>query len=124
MKQSAQSKAMEVDKEVEIEEGEVIAEDVLNIVSIIAKPQAKEDKLSTLCIDDVISPNKDLAKVVDVVIPTADLEGWSVVSPGKGCRSNDKLKNSLGYGEVTILSPSRYTVLENNEEEFDTSRVS
>lgn len=38
---------------------------------------------------------------------------------GKGCRSNGKNKNNLTYGEVSILSASRFSALsdENNREE-------
>lgn len=46
-------------------------------------------------------------------------EGWSVVSPGKGCRSGEKTLNPLTFGKVKILSSSRYSVLNVEEETVD-----
>ncbi|KAF8081442.1 hypothetical protein N665_0886s0002 [Sinapis alba] len=43
--------------------------------------------------------------------------GWSVVSPGKACRSPDTAKQTLEYGQVAILSNSLFSVLSLAEEE-------
>ncbi|KAF8106530.1 hypothetical protein N665_0138s0019 [Sinapis alba] len=42
--------------------------------------------------------------------------GWSTVSPGKACRSPENTKQSLEYGQVSILSNSRFSVLSSEEE--------
>lgn len=122
-KHSSQSKTKAVDKEVELEEGEVIAENVADFVQTISKAPENEDKSSTPRADEELPLNKDSAKNVEVELPTGDPEGWSVVSPGKGCKSNDKINSPLGYGEVSILSNSRYSVLEVNEEDLESDKI-
>lgn len=44
--------------------------------------------------------------------------GWSEVSPGKACRSPDKSRQSLEFGNVSILTNSRISVLATEEGEI------
>ncbi|KAG7540795.1 Endonuclease/exonuclease/phosphatase superfamily [Arabidopsis thaliana x Arabidopsis arenosa] len=126
-KKSSPSKVKEV--EVEVEEGEIVvvnvpsktgcsvpvAEAEKNHSSLVGTPVVSQNiSTATVTVQKAISPNKkDLQKV--------DKEGWSTVSPGKSCKSSEKNSRPLEFGQVSILSASRFSVLEDTVE--DTSAV-
>lgn len=74
------------------------------------------------------SGNKEIGAEFNQSVPSLDKVGdptvqvlpreeeWSVVSPRKGCKSSEKKQSPLAYGEVQILSSTRFSVLEVEEE--------
>lgn len=73
-----------------------------------------------------VTPGSNVA--VEENTPWRDQEdqkeaGWSTVSPGKACRSPDKTKLNLEYGQDAILSNSRFSVLSQEEEEGEITGI-
>ncbi|KAG7556378.1 Endonuclease/exonuclease/phosphatase superfamily [Arabidopsis suecica] len=100
-------------KEDDLEEGEVVADNDFTKTEASA-PFVESEKQTLILVNSEISKqnnsNEEVGKQVEVA---ADKDGWSLVSPGKGCKSNEKTQSSLAYGQVTILSASRFSVLDN-----------
>lgn len=93
----------------EIEEGEIVSVDTETQKQRHGTVEATRDENQTT----------DIGETLNLKAPESEEEEWSKVSPGKGCRSNGKNNNNLTYGEVSILSATRFSALndENNMEE-------
>ncbi|EFH70164.1 predicted protein [Arabidopsis lyrata subsp. lyrata] len=106
-------------KVVEIEEGEVVEENGLaraeSPVSVSGAVRFDSNGKSK-----EVPQDKTSEKTTEQESPLKinDTEGWSLVSPEKGRKSSEEKKNSLEVGQVTILSASRFSVLNDQLDEL------
>ncbi|CAE5977993.1 unnamed protein product [Arabidopsis arenosa] len=102
----------------DLEEGELVAENDSEKTETSVPVEVQEVQTPTLAVSNAVQQNRaaETHEEQDNITQGADKDGWSLVSPGKGCKSNEKVQSSLAYGQVTILSASRFSVLDNIEE--------
>lgn len=118
--------------EKEIEDGEIAPAGAGNNLQCVLVVPGKESQNRVLNDEEEQSHDQISAEVVgkdNTRINTEDQvmednkEGWSLVSPGKGCNSNEKKQNQLTFGQVTIVFPSRFSVLSENEENLEKAQT-
>ncbi|EFH68194.1 predicted protein [Arabidopsis lyrata subsp. lyrata] len=113
-------------KTVEIEEGEVVEEVVQEKTesSVLVLESVKQVSIDSESgkLGSAEEPQNTVQEQVtdpETQAPMHDTEGWSSVSPRKSCKSNGKDSSPLKFGQVTILSASRFSVLNDTAEETD-----
>lgn len=125
------SKACPKEKEIQGEKQEVAAKDVVNNGEEMEKEgkvEEQDDKVIDGSEEEVVLPAEtegDLSKEKEVLSEeyvesekaTPHEEEWLNVSPGKTSRSSPKSQKGLEFGQVSILTKSRFEVLSPKEEQ-------
>ncbi|EFH54879.1 predicted protein [Arabidopsis lyrata subsp. lyrata] len=70
--------------------------------------EVQEVQTPTLAVSNAVQQNRaaETHEEQDNITQGAGKDGWSLVSPGKGCKSNEKVQSSLAYGQIILMSPS------------------
>jgi hypothetical protein len=113
--------------ESELEEGEVLADPSASATTVrvadheSANSGNKEDGIqNSILISQEVFEQQVVAEKVVPPESQSEGDGWSIVSPGKGSKSTEKSNGKpLTFGQATILSSSRYSVLSDQEENGD-----